>query len=97
MPKEYQSMFGFPPRRLATAGLLALTLVGCSGEEEVVAGPTTRPVKTFIVEGSVTDSLRTFPGRVDANKRADGTEPRNVASVPEGSERATLLPTLRLS
>lgn len=55
------------------AGLAAalLGLAACGAEEKQSAEPVTRPVKTYIVSGATSDTVRTFPGRVDADKRAD--------------------------
>jgi RND family efflux transporter MFP subunit len=58
-------------QKFAAAVLLLLTLVACGQSEEAVAPALTRPVKTFIVEGGGGNTLRTFPGRVDASQRAE--------------------------
>jgi RND family efflux transporter MFP subunit len=58
-------------RKFAAAVLLLVTLVACGESEEVSAPALTRPVKTFTVEGGGGNALRTFPGRVDASKRAE--------------------------
>jgi RND family efflux transporter MFP subunit len=57
--------------KLAAACLLSVTLVACSDKDDTTAPPSTRPVKTFIVEGGSADAMRTFPGRVDASQRAE--------------------------
>ena len=63
-------MTGFTLRSLS--GLLLFSLLaGCGGAEPVAPPPTTRPVKIFTVEGGRSDLVRTFPGRVDASRRAE--------------------------
>lgn len=62
-------MFGYT-QSVVAASLLLLTLVACSEQEEAAQLPT-RPVKTFVVEGGTADMIRSFPGRVDASKRAE--------------------------
>lgn len=58
-------------QKIAAAGLLLMMLTACSEKEEVTAPPLTRPVKTFVVDGGSADTVRTFPGRVDASQRAE--------------------------
>lgn len=63
-------MTGFSLRSLS--GLLLFSLLaGCGGAEPVAPPPSTRPVKIFTVEGGRSDLVRTFPGRVDASRRAE--------------------------
>jgi RND family efflux transporter MFP subunit len=57
--------------KLAAACLLFPTLVACGDKELTAPPPSTRPVKTFTVEGGSADAMRTFPGRVDASQRAE--------------------------
>ena len=57
-------------QKVAVVGLLLSTLVACGASEEAAPPLPTRPVKTFIVEGAGADTIRTFPGRVDASQRA---------------------------
>lgn len=66
--KPLMSRFTF---KLATTGLSLLFLAACGGREAPPEGPSTRPVKIFVVEGGVADTVRTFPGRVDAAQRAE--------------------------
>ena len=63
-------MFGCT-QKVATASLLLLTLLACGSREEAASPLPTRPVKTFVVEGGSADAFRSFPGRVDASKRAE--------------------------
>jgi RND family efflux transporter MFP subunit len=63
-------MSGSTPR-LVFVGILSLVLAACSAEEATNPLPTTRPVKTFLVEGGSADAKRTFPGRIDASQRAE--------------------------
>lgn len=57
--------------KLAAACLLFAALVACGDKEVTAPPPSTRPVKTFVVEGGSADAMRTFPGRVDASQRAE--------------------------
>ena len=57
--------------KIAVAALLLPVLVACGEQEETVVVEQTRPVKTFVVEGGSGNTLRSFPGRVDASKRAE--------------------------
>lgn len=62
------------PRFLSGAliGCLALAgLAGCADDEQQVSERVSRPVKIFVVEGDEVDSVRSFPGRVDASQRAE--------------------------
>ncbi|MEZ5503981.1 MAG: efflux RND transporter periplasmic adaptor subunit [Halioglobus sp.] len=63
-------MSGFT-RRLVVASSLLLILQACGDKEVAAPVPTTRPVKTFVVEGGSADAMRSFPGRVDASQRAE--------------------------
>jgi len=63
-------MLGFT-HKCAVACLLLSTLAACADKDDSAAPPSTRPVKTFIVEGGSAEGLRTFPGRVDASQRAE--------------------------
>lgn len=56
---------------LAAMVLAGFCLAGCGGKEPPPPEPVIRPVKTFVVERSSADAIRTFPGRVDATKRAE--------------------------
>ncbi|MEM6580855.1 MAG: efflux RND transporter periplasmic adaptor subunit [Pseudomonadota bacterium] len=51
--------------------ILAPLLVACSAEEVVEREPLTRPVKVFVVESASANSIRTFPGTVDADQSAE--------------------------
>jgi len=53
------------------ASIAPLALVACSEGGQSTPPPVSRPVKLFVVEGSSADSVRTFPGRVDAAQRAE--------------------------
>ncbi len=61
--------------RLTQLVLISTVLVtvfpGCAKEEEVAAGPTSRPVKIFTVAGGSADATRQFPARIDASQRAE--------------------------
>lgn len=46
-------------------------LAGCSEKVQEPEPPASRPVKVFTVEGSVTSSIRRFPGSVDSSQRAE--------------------------
>lgn len=50
---------------------LALFLSACSKKEETVQVEEVRPVKTMLVEEPSTGGIRRFPGRVDANRKAE--------------------------
>ena len=56
---------------VAAMPLIGVLLTGCSGGEEPVGPPASRPVKLFTVEGVGTSALRNFPGSVRATRRAD--------------------------
>ncbi len=56
---------------IAAMPLIGVLLTGCSGGEEPVGPPASRPVKLFTVEGAGTSALRNFPGSVRATRRAD--------------------------
>ena len=58
-------------KRAAVMSLLLTALVACGDTEEAAEPLPTRPVKTFIVAGGGADTVRTFPGRVDASQRAE--------------------------
>lgn len=58
-------------KKAAVVSLVLATLVACGNKDEVAAPLPTRPVKTFVVEGGGADTIRTFPGRVDASQRAE--------------------------
>ncbi len=57
--------------------ILILTLItiafitGCSKKQEVVVKEEVRPVKTMVVTAPDTGGIRQFPGRVDANRKAE--------------------------
>ncbi len=63
-----RSLFG---RAAIGAGLVALLLSGCGKEEAPVQAEVARPVKTIVLEGGGTGSMRQYPGRVRAASRAD--------------------------
>ncbi|MEM9257218.1 MAG: efflux RND transporter periplasmic adaptor subunit [Pseudomonadota bacterium] len=46
-------------------------IVACGADQDVVEQAPTRPVKTIMVEGGSQNAIRSFPGRVDATKRAE--------------------------
>lgn len=50
---------------------LVIWFTACSSEEATVTEPQLRPVKTFIVGGSDEGAMRSFPGVVDANQKAE--------------------------
>jgi RND family efflux transporter MFP subunit len=58
-------------QKFVFACLLLSTLAACSDKDKTTEAPATRPVKIVIVEGGTADAMRTFPGRVDASKRAE--------------------------
>jgi len=57
--------------RLVPLLLLLSFLAGCGGGKEEALPPPSRPVKLFSVEGGDTDTVRRFPGRIDAAQRAE--------------------------
>jgi len=57
--------------RLMPLLLLVSFLAGCGGSNEEALPPPSRPVKLFTVEGGDTDTVRRFPGRIDAAQRAE--------------------------
>lgn len=57
--------------KICGAGLMLLTLTACGSGDQSAPPPPTRPVKTFFVEGGTADTVRKFPGRVDASQRAE--------------------------
>jgi RND family efflux transporter MFP subunit len=77
---QYDAVIGFTrecvlmlefTKKVAVATLLLATVVSCAEQEEAAAPLPTRPVKTFVVDGGGADTMRTFPGRVDASQRAE--------------------------
>ncbi|MEM8659380.1 MAG: efflux RND transporter periplasmic adaptor subunit [Pseudomonadota bacterium] len=60
----------FKPR-VYSLFILAPLLVACGAEEVVEQEPLTRPVKVFVVESASANSIRTFPGTVDADQSAE--------------------------
>jgi RND family efflux transporter MFP subunit len=56
---------------LVLAGLLLPGLVACGRGDPPVPPPASRPVKLFTVEGGRSDMVRSFPGRVQATRRAE--------------------------
>ena len=92
-------------RMLAAMMMPLMFLIACHGEDEhqgVTAG-VVRPVKTFVISGGHSDLVRSFPGRIEASKRAElGFRiPGTVAEIPvkegegviEGQVLARLDPT----
>jgi RND family efflux transporter MFP subunit len=57
--------------KVAGTCLALLSLAGCGADRAPVPAPATRPVKIFVVEGVGGRTSRTFPGRVEATKRAE--------------------------
>ncbi|HEY5718946.1 MAG TPA: efflux RND transporter periplasmic adaptor subunit [Gammaproteobacteria bacterium] len=61
--------------RLLHAPLLLLLLAGalsaCSSEEAAPPPPPVRPVKTLLIEGPEVGGVRSFPGRIEASRRAE--------------------------
>ena len=51
--------------------ILFLSSTGCSKKEEVVKVDEVRPVKTIVVTAPDSGRIRNFPGRVDANRKAE--------------------------
>jgi RND family efflux transporter MFP subunit len=60
-----------PIQLVLISTILVTVFSGCAKEEEVAAGPTSRPVKIFTVAGGSADATRQFPARVDASQRAE--------------------------
>ena len=58
-------------RALCLALAASALLHGCGGEEPPAPAASTRPVKTFIVEGGQGDGQRSFPGRIESATRAE--------------------------
>lgn len=56
---------------LLTLLLFSLFLTGCGKQQEKAAEPVVRPVKSIVVAGGETSGIRSFPGVVDASKKAD--------------------------
>ena len=91
-------------KSLAPVALPLFLLIGCGGEDaqQEVAAPV-RPVKTFVVSGGESASLRRLPGRIEAARHADlgfrvsGTVQdilvKESDSVIEGALLAKLDPT----
>ena len=65
---HFDSLFA---KGLIGASLLCLLLSGCGKEEVPVQEDVARPVKTSVLEGSGTGTMRQYPGRVRAASRAD--------------------------
>ena len=57
--------------RIFAVSALLTGLAGCGATEKEAPPPASRPVKVFVVQGGEADAVRTFPGRVDATKRAE--------------------------
>ncbi len=57
--------------RLLLPLLLVSFLAGCGGGGQEAPPPPSRPVKLFTVEGGDADTVRRFPGRIDASQRAE--------------------------
>lgn len=51
--------------------LVPLSLAACGEKEEKAEAPIVRPVKTVLIEQPVRGGVRTFPARIDANRRVD--------------------------
>lgn len=58
-------------RLLCTALASTTVVAGCGGEEPPAPAANSRPVKTFIVEGSQGGGQRSFPGRIESATRAE--------------------------
>lgn len=60
-------------RKTAAILLPLMFLLACSGEDagQDAGAGVVRPVKTFIVSGGEADLVRSFPGRIEASKRAE--------------------------
>jgi len=56
-------------------GLSLMTLIlfstACSKKQEVVQAEEIRPVKTILVKAPDAGGVRNFPGRIDANRKAE--------------------------
>ena len=59
--------------QLSIFALLSLILLtpGCSKKQEAVKTEEIRPVKTIVVKAPDAGGIRHFPGRIDANRKAD--------------------------
>ena len=60
---------------LAAGMVFPSLLAGCSKNEEPVAAPTPRPVKTVVVEAPDVGGVRRFPARIDACDAGAQPEP----------------------
>lgn len=60
-------------RMAATMILPLMFLVACDGKDEAqgLTASVVRPVKTFVISGGHSDLVRSFPGRIEASKRAE--------------------------
>ena len=60
-------------RKTAAILLLLMLLLACRGEDagQDAGADVVRPVKTFVVSGGESDLVRSFPGRIEASKRAE--------------------------
>jgi len=62
-------------KRLNCFALSLITLIlfstACSKKQEVVQAEEIRPVKTILVKAPDSGGIRNFPGRIDANKKAE--------------------------
>lgn len=51
--------------------VLSLSFLGCSKKQEVEQSEEIRPVKTMVIKSPNSGGVRNFPGRVDANRKAE--------------------------
>lgn len=58
-------------RLLVAMAFAVITMIGCSKEEVAPAPEVVRPVKTMLIEAPAEAGVRQFPGRIDANRKAE--------------------------
>ena len=60
-----------PPLLLISLLVLFFLITGCDKKQEVEQAEEIRPVKTVLIEAPGAAGMRNFPGRVDANRKAE--------------------------